>query len=127
MKTKINLIIFIIIALNAIVFAAPPASSPALIEKGKASYVKNCVLCHGETGKGDGIAGKALKPAPRNFITDAFKGKDGKGKIEKPTVQIIYDTITDGITGTMMAPFKHIPEDERWGMSYFILKLRESK
>ncbi len=127
MKKSIQLLLVgtILTSLNAL--ASAPASSPALLEKGKAAYVKNCVLCHGDTGKGDGIAGKALKPTPRNFITEAFKGKDGKGKLDKPTVDQVYDVLTNGIAGTMMAPFKHLSEDERWGMSYYVLKLRNGK
>ena len=37
-------------------------------------YDKNCKLCHGPSGKGDGPAGKMLKPPPADFAT-ALKGK----------------------------------------------------
>lgn len=40
----------------------------------KALYDKNCSACHGTTGKGDGPAGKLLKPAPKDFPT-ALKGQ----------------------------------------------------
>jgi mono/diheme cytochrome c family protein len=50
---------------------------------GKAVYTGKgtCWTCHGQTGKGDGPAGKALNPAPRDFSVGAFKfdaDKDGK-------------------------------------------------
>jgi len=38
-------------------------------EDGKAVFQKNCVACHGPTGKGDGPAAKALKPPPGDFAT----------------------------------------------------------
>ena len=50
---------------------------------GKAVYTGKgtCWTCHGQTGKGDGPAGKALNPAPRDFSVGDFKfdaDKDGK-------------------------------------------------
>ncbi|MEM4657703.1 MAG: cytochrome c [Candidatus Methanosuratincola sp.] len=38
--------------------------------KGKEKFVQICASCHGETGKGDGPAGAALNPKPRD-LTDA--------------------------------------------------------
>ncbi len=40
----------------------------------KQLYEKNCNACHGPSGKGDGPAGKILKPAPADFAT-VLKGK----------------------------------------------------
>jgi len=28
-----------------------------------------CTICHGDKGKGDGVAGAALNPRPGNFTT----------------------------------------------------------
>ncbi len=36
-------------------------------EAGKKVFDTYCVTCHGTGGKGDGPAGKALSPRPRNF------------------------------------------------------------
>jgi cytochrome c oxidase cbb3-type subunit 3 len=38
--------------------------------KGKESYNQICASCHGETGKGDGVAAAALDPKPRD-LSDA--------------------------------------------------------
>ena len=32
--------------------------------KGKESYNQICAMCHGETGKGDGVAAASLDPKP---------------------------------------------------------------
>ena len=48
------------------VHAAEDADAAAKpnVENGKAKYKLFCVSCHGDTGKGDGIAAAALDPKP---------------------------------------------------------------
>jgi mono/diheme cytochrome c family protein len=41
--------------------AAAPAASPESITNGAALYKRQCVMCHGATGVGDGPAAKSLK------------------------------------------------------------------
>jgi mono/diheme cytochrome c family protein len=50
--------------------AAPAAEA----QDAQQLYQKNCTACHGPSGKGDGPAGKMLKPPPADFAT-ALKGK----------------------------------------------------
>ncbi len=58
------------IAAGAMLFVAAAARG-ARAEDGKALFDKNCKSCHGEAGKGDGPAAKALKPPPEDFATGA--------------------------------------------------------
>jgi mono/diheme cytochrome c family protein len=90
---------------------APP-ETPALIEQGKAAYAIHCLMCHGENGDGKGPAGVALQPPPRNFSTDPFK--------QGSSVEEIFTTLSTGVPGTAMVPYVHLPEADRWAISYFV-------
>ena len=46
----------------------PWMSSDAMIAHGAKVYKTNCSICHGDKGMGDGPAGMALVPKPRNFV-----------------------------------------------------------
>ncbi|HSN90688.1 MAG TPA: cytochrome c [Anaeromyxobacteraceae bacterium] len=98
---------------------APPKKTPELIAQGKASYATNCAACHGDAGKGDGPAGAALEPKPRDLVKGAFK----KGAAPAQ----VFDTVTKGIDGTTMIGFGHLPEQERWALTYYTLELRGKK
>lgn len=49
--------------------------SPETIERGNNVFhgKGECYLCHGNNGKGDGIAAIGLNPSPRNFTNPKFK------------------------------------------------------
>ena len=52
--------------------AKASAPSAAMLERGRASYVKNCAACHGEGGRGDGPAAGVMKPPPRDHTDAAY-------------------------------------------------------
>ena len=96
--------------------SADPKKTPELVAKGKASYETNCAACHGDKGLGDGEAGAALDPKPRNLVKDKFK----QGL--KPAQ--IHGMLKKGIDGTTMVSFAHLPDDELWALSFYVLELR---
>lgn len=118
---------FMGVLFSALVIVLPTKSSadgkeptPETLAKGKDVFVKNCVICHGDKGAGDGVAGAALKPHPRNFKTDPFKNGT------KP--EDVYKTVTNGLKGTAMAGFAPgLSESERRAVAYYVLKLRSDK
>lgn len=38
-----------------------------------ALYLERCSSCHGEAGRGDGLAGRSLDPRPRDFSDSAWQ------------------------------------------------------
>ncbi len=97
----------------------PWISSDDLIAHGKQVYTTNCAVCHGPGGAGDGPAGKALVPPPRNLI-------EGKWKVGGDSIAL-YKTLKDGIAGTSMASFAHIPKLDRWALVHFMRSITENK
>lgn len=112
-------ILALLLTSSPLLAAKAPDLTPELKEKGKKSYSANCASCHGDTGDGNGPTGKYLTPKPQDFATGKFKQGD---KLEQ-----IFATITDGVKGNlMMASFKHMPEEERWALAYFVQAFRKT-
>ena len=93
-------------------------SSDLMIQKGAEVYSMYCALCHGAQGRGDGVAGRGLKPPPRDF--SAGQWKFGGTSIN------IFEVITKGSEGTSMASFSHIPKKERWALVHFVRSLSKN-
>ncbi|MFQ5587245.1 MAG: c-type cytochrome [Nitrospiria bacterium] len=76
----------------------PFKATPENIAKGKALFTgkATCFTCHGNEGRGDGVAGAALDPSPRNFHNPGLKKKhDGEFNY----------VIHNGIEGTGMISY----------------------
>ena len=95
--------------------AEAPKKTPALVEKGRTDFAKYCASCHGPKGEGDGPASKALKPKPRNLVTEPLKS---------PGVAGVHETLSNGVKGTAMMAFKQLSEEDRWALSYYVVSLK---
>ncbi|MCB1141651.1 MAG: cytochrome c [Leptospiraceae bacterium] len=84
--------------------------------KGKELFAQ-CTSCHGDTGAGDGPAGAALKPPPRNFKAPAAEWKNGK------TLEGITKTLKEGIPGSSMASYAYLSEEESSALAKYVLEL----
>ncbi|MFQ5444206.1 MAG: c-type cytochrome, partial [Nitrospinales bacterium] len=101
-------------------------STGSSVEKGKTIYNKKCAICHGETGKGDGLAAPFTSPRPRKLYKGNLKFRSTPfGKI--PTDQDIFNIITKGMPGTTMPSWKHLSEESRWSLVSYLKVLAKKK
>ncbi len=91
--------------------AVAPRQAPDLA-RGAQLYAQQCAACHGASGRGDGPAGQGLDPAPSNF--------HDLGRMSRRSIHGLYNTITLGVEGTAMAPFRQLSEEDRWALAFFV-------
>lgn len=93
----------------------PLKADKTATDSGKSLYKLYCAICHGDKGKGDGMAGMSLKPRPANFTKEAFfKQSDGA----------IYWKLTEG--KAPMASYKTVlTEEQRWQLVNYITTLKK--
>jgi mono/diheme cytochrome c family protein len=90
---------------------SPLEASAAVIAEGKTIFEGKgtCFTCHGMGGKGDGEAGKALDPGPRDLSSKAFK--------ECKSIGENFWIVKNGSPGTGMIPAVTtgiLTEEEAW-------------
>ncbi|MFN8605948.1 MAG: cytochrome c [Vulcanimicrobiota bacterium] len=97
----------------------PVASDIEATKAGATLFATNCASCHGPAGLGDGPAGMALNPKPRNLAAFA-EYKYGKGDLG------IFRTIKYGVDGSGMAPWEgRMTDDECWKVVNFVRTLQK--
>lgn len=87
----------------AVAAAAPVAADMSAVlprslrgdaAKGRAFYLKNCYVCHGEHGDGEGPRASFIKPSPRNFLAP-----ESRRALNRPA---LFQSISAGKRGTVM-------------------------
>ncbi len=93
----------------------PLPSTSEVLAEGSDLYKKNCEMCHGATGKGDGPATQFVKPAPHDISTAAVQSKMADGGI--------FWKLTVG--KKPMPPFgKKLSDNERWALVHYVRGLK---
>jgi mono/diheme cytochrome c family protein len=129
---KILFVVLILIAVTLTACGGGAASAPATLAPVPADFAgksnpgadaaagaevfkMNCVSCHGEQGHGDGPAGAALDPAPKNLAELQKTAGD----------DYLYWRINTGKEGTSMVPWKGVlTDDQIWQAVAFIRTLK---
>ena len=104
---------------------AMPEPSPELLKLGREQFVKACVQCHGEEGRGNITSGKRLKDDlgariwPRNLTRpETWRWtRDAKD---------VYQRLSVGIPGTPMPEHTTaVSEENRWAIAQYVMTLRD--
>jgi mono/diheme cytochrome c family protein len=109
---------------------APPPETPKLRALGRSLFERRCAACHGEKGDGMGPQAARLPVRPTNFTLGVYKLRSTPtGSI--PTERDLFMTLTRGIHGTPMLPWKALSEEERWALvvqlESFSVRFREER
>lgn len=91
----------------------PFAGNADATKAGKKLYTSYCAVCHGDTGKGDGVAAVALNPKPAKFASESVQSQsDGT----------LFWKMTEG--RAPMASYKDVlKEEQRWQLVNYIREL----
>jgi hypothetical protein len=89
-----------------------------IIEQGKTLFSTNCASCHGNEGRGNGVAAAALNPPPRDFYSvEGWKnGRDFNG---------MYRTLQEGIAGGGMIAYDFLSVEDRIAIIHYIRSLTD--
>ncbi len=90
----------------------PVAATPDSLAKGKSLYGEYCAICHGEAGKGDGVAAEHLTIKPANLQDIAKRFPD----------QLFFLQISKG-KGDMPSWYDMLGMDEIWHVTNYIRSL----
>ncbi len=101
------------VPINAVNTKNPLVKDAASIKIGKILYENYCTPCHGDKGKGDGVASAALNPKPANHTSPAIQAEtDGS----------LFYKISTG-HGAMPKYNASLNETQRWALVNYIRTL----
>lgn len=87
-----------------------PAHAPDLA-RGATLYAQSCASCHGVSGDGKGAAAVNMEPPPIAF-TDQSRARER-------SVFALQQVIEQGLDGTAMPSFAHLPAEDRWALAFY--------
>ena len=96
----------------------PLSDIKSAIAAGKPLYTFNCLMCHGDGGKGDGMAGVSLTKPPADLTSQ---------KVSALTDGRIFLTIKNGrmVNGKMtMPPARKMMDEEVWQIVAYVRSLQ---
>ena len=91
-----------------------PTATPDLA-RGAALYARDCASCHGATGAADTPMARTLDPPPIAFTDEA--------RARERSLFALYQVIGQGLEGTAMQSYAHLPPQDRWALAFHIGRL----
>jgi mono/diheme cytochrome c family protein len=94
----------------------PLAGNAAALAEGKKLYITNCAPCHGDKGRGDGVAAQALIPKPADHSSAV---------VQSETDGSLFWKLSEG-RSPMPAYKKILTEQQRWELVNYIRTLAKT-
>lgn len=120
----------LILALSALaLLLAIPASSDQAPTPGQENYEQLCTACHGPEGKGDGPAGLAALPMPRDFSVGQFKfdaDSDGRTGTDEDLFLVIRNGAGPAGGSPLMASWSHLGDDQVRELVQYVRSLQHA-
>lgn len=86
-------------------------------ERGRKLFRQSCALCHGKRADGRGVRHSALSGPPQDFTDPHWRAR--------VTPRSVYHAIRKGKSGTSMASWGALGEEETWDLVAFLLAVSE--
>jgi len=113
------------LGLNPIALGTPPAVTPELLAQGRVQFVKACVQCHGEEGRGNITSGKKLADDAEDRIWPRNLTQPETWRVTMD-VEDVFQRLSTGIPGTPMPEHATtMSEADRWAIANYVMTLRE--
>lgn len=87
------------------------------LERGKALFIRECMVCHGDSGRGEGPYRAGLQPSPPDFSDGNY------GTLQDPsyTDSDYFWRISEGLPWSAMPAWKlQYSEEDRWSVVHYI-------
>ncbi|MEA3063854.1 MAG: high-affinity iron transporter [Sphingomonadales bacterium] len=78
--------------------------------RGAALYAENCAACHGAAGDAKTPMAATLDPPPIAFAD--------RERAKERSLFALYQVIDQGLEGTAMQSFGHLPEADKWALAF---------
>lgn len=91
--------------------------SKELLLRGQERFNIYCIVCHGESGLGNGVIPSRGFPAPPSYMDD---------RLREVSIGYFYDVMTNGF-GRMYSYATRVPVEDRWAIAAYIRVLQLSQ
>ena len=93
----------------------PVPADDVSLQRGHTLFTINCIMCHGETGEGNGPIAALIANKPANLTSIITQSKvDGA----------LFMTITNGVEGRMPPMVENLTVRDRWDLVNYIRTLK---
>jgi len=96
----------------------PVPADDVSIQRGKTLFTINCVMCHGESGEGNGQLAALIANKPANLTSIITQSK---------TDGALFMTITNGVEGRMPPMIENTTVRDRWDLVNYIRTLEATQ